>query len=126
MGILISFNLSHAVNETDTVNNLEQTDDTSPPPAQEKSDSGTETNTSEANTTLNKTYSIQSSTSTTVKSQYLNSKGYWVWSSYANSVNIASLKKQGFTDIYILTKGSSGEINYSALSTIINKAKEVE
>jgi hypothetical protein len=67
---------------------------------QEKSDSGIKTNTSKANTTLNKTYSIQSSTSTTFKNQYLNSKGYCVWSSYANSVYIASLKKQGFNDIY--------------------------
>lgn len=121
MGILISFSPASAVDENTELDSLEVADEYTAPLFLENTDSGEETN--DMDTTLNKTYTVKASNTDTLKSQYLNSKGYWVWSSYASTINIASLKNQGFTDIYILTKGSAGKLYYSALQTVINKAK---
>jgi len=48
-------------------------------------------------------------------------KGYWVWSNYVNSLDPWALKNSGFTDIFVLTKGSSGEFHLDDLRNAINK-----
>ena len=117
---MIGFSPVSAVDETNNLDSLDVTDKDIAIPVEENTDSGEEIN--DPDTTL-KTYSVKASNTDTLKSQYLNSKGYWVWSNYASTINIASLKNQGVTDIYILTKGSTGKLYYSTLETVINKAK---
>ncbi|MGC9516696.1 MAG: putative glycoside hydrolase [Methanomicrobiales archaeon] len=121
-GIFIGLNPVGAAEETST--DLQEMDSSLESPVQENTDLNQDDGTdAPQNSDENDTSPVQKSDYNVFKSQYLNSKGYWVWASYANTINFDSLKRQGVTDVFILTKGSTGTIYTSALKTVLYKSK---
>jgi len=48
-------------------------------------------------------------------------RGIWLWASNVDEISGTELQNSGATDVFVLTKGGSGALYYSALSSAINK-----